>query len=239
VRVTRVVSRLRNNESKSLVRGRELMNRGDIGEKDGEFLRSRLAAIVESSDDAIISKSLDGTIVTWNEGATRMFGYAPEEVIGKSITILIPADRLDEEPAILAQLRAGQRVDHYQTVRVRKDGSFVDISLTISPVRNAAGEIVGASKIARDITLQKRAEEGLRVSNERFRLMADSAPVLIWMADHTKARNWFNKGWLDFTGRASHQEAGFGWTQNVHEDDLARCLQNYAEGFDTRRPFRS
>jgi PAS domain S-box-containing protein len=239
VRVTRVVSRLRNNESKSLVRGRELMNRGDIGEKDGEFLRSRLVAIVESSDDAIISKSLDGTIVTWNEGATRMFGYAPEEVIGKSITILIPADRLDEEPAILAQLRAGQRVDHYQTVRVRKDGSFVDISLTISPVRNAAGEIVGASKIARDITLQKRAEEGLRVSNERFRLMADSAPVLIWMADHTKARNWFNKGWLDFTGRASHQEAGFGWTQNVHEDDLARCLQNYAEGFDTRRPFRS
>ena len=102
-------------------------------------MRSRLAAIVASSDDAIISKNLDGIIVTWNEGATRIFGYSPEEVIGKSITILIPPDRLEEEPAILGALRAGERVDHYQTVRVRKDGILVDISLSISPVRNAAG----------------------------------------------------------------------------------------------------
>jgi PAS domain S-box-containing protein len=201
------------------------MNDAKAAERDAAELSNRLAAIVASSDDAIISKSLDGVIVTWNEGATRIFGWQPEEVIGRSITILIPADRLEEEPAILARIRAGQRVDHYQTVRVRKDGSFVDISLSISPVRNAAGEIVGASKIARDITQQKRAEQALRVSNERFRLMADSAPVLIWMADHTKARNWFNKSWLDFTGRTPDQEAGFGWTQNVHEDDLARCLQ--------------
>ena len=215
------------------------MNRAETAEKDAEELRGRLAAIVASSDDAIISKNLDGTIVTWNEGATRIFGYAPEEVIGKSITIVIPPDRLEEEPAILARLRAGQRVDHYQTVRVRKDGTLVDISLTISPVRNAAGDIVGASKIARDITQQKRAEESLRVSNERFRLMADSAPVLIWIADHTKARNWFNKGWLDFTGRSPEDQAGFGWTQSVHEDDLAQCLQVYGEGFDTRQPFRS
>ncbi|HKU90507.1 MAG TPA: PAS domain S-box protein [Steroidobacteraceae bacterium] len=215
------------------------MNGAKAAERDAAELSNRLAAIVASSDDAIISKSLDGVIVTWNEGATRIFGWQPEEVIGRSITILIPADRLEEEPAILARIRAGQRVDHYQTVRVRKDGSFVDISLSISPVRNAAGEIVGASKIARDITQQKRAEQALRVSNERFRLMADSAPVLIWMADHTKARNWFNKSWLDFTGRTPDQEAGFGWTQNVHEDDLARCLQAYAEGFDTREPFGS
>jgi PAS domain S-box-containing protein len=215
------------------------MNRAETAERDADELRGRLAAIVASSDDAIISKNLDGTIVTWNEGATRIFGYTPEEVIGKSITIVIPPDRLEEEPAILARLRAGQRVDHYQTVRVRKDGSLVDISLTISPVRNAAGEIIGASKIARDITQQKRAEESLRVSNERFRLMADSAPVLIWIADHTKARNWFNKGWLDFTGRSPEEQAGFGWTQVVHEDDLAQCLQAYGEGFDTRQPFRS
>ena len=143
--------------------------------RDAEELSSRLAAIVTSSDDAIISKSLDGIIVTWNEGATRIFGYEPDEVIGKPVTILIPPDRLQEEPAILAQLRKGQRVDHYQTIRVRKDGSLVDISLTISPVRDASGQIVGASKIARDISQQKRAEDALRVSNERFRLMADSA----------------------------------------------------------------
>ena len=215
------------------------MNKTDTAERDAEELRSRLAAIVASSDDAIISKNLEGIIVTWNEGATRIFGYTPEEVIGKSITILIPPDRISEEPAILARLRQGQRVDHFETVRVRKDGSLLDISLSVSPVRNAAGEVVGASKIARDISQQKRAEEALRVSNERFRLMADSAPVLIWIADHTKGRNWFNRRWLEFTGRSSEQEAGFGWTQNVHEDDLAGCLQAYAEGFDTRRSFRS
>ena len=215
------------------------MNRAGTAERDAEELRSRLAAIVASSDDAIISKNLEGIIVTWNEGATRIFGYTAEEVIGKSITILIPPERLDEEPAILARLRAGQRVDHFETVRVRKDGGFVDISLSVSPVHNSAGEIVGASKIARDITQQKRAEEALRTSNERFRLMADSAPVFIWIADHTKARNWFNRRWLEFTGRAAEQEAGFGWTQNVHEDDLAKCLQSYAEGFDTRKPFRT
>lgn len=213
------------------------MNDVATAARDAEELANRLAAIVASSDDAIISKSLDGIIVTWNEGATRIFGWHAEEVIGRSITILIPPDRLDEEPAILGRIRAGQRVDHYQTLRVRKDGTFVDISLSISPVRNAAGDIVGASKIARDITQQKRAEEALRVSNERFRLMADSAPVLIWMADQSKGRNWFNKSWLDFTGRTADQEAGFGWTQNVHEEDLARCLQVYAEGFDSRKPF--
>jgi PAS domain S-box-containing protein len=207
-------------------------------EKDAEELRSRLAAIVASSDDAIISKTLDGIIMTWNEGASRIFGYAPEEVIGKPVTILIPPDRLNEEPDILARLRRGERVDHFETLRVRKDGRLVDISLTISPVRNAAGDIIGASKIARDISEQKRAIETLRVTNERFRLMADSAPVLIWMADHAKCRTWFNRTWLEFTGRTFEQEHGFGWTKNVHEDDLARCLQAYAEGFATRKTFR-
>ncbi|HEU4590132.1 MAG TPA: PAS domain S-box protein, partial [Steroidobacteraceae bacterium] len=206
---------------------------------DTEELRGRLAAIVASSDDAIISKTLDGVIVTWNEGATRIFGHTAEEAIGKPITIVIPADRLDEEPRILERLRRGERIDHFQTVRVRKDGSLVDISLTISPIRNAAGEIIGASKIARDISEQKRAEEALRVSNQRFRLMANSAPVLIWLADISKSRTWFNRQWLEFTGRMLDEESGFGWTQNVHPDDLARCLQSYGEGFDTRQPFRA
>src|SRR5688572_12031467 len=101
---------------------------------DAEELRGRLAAIVASSDDAIISKTLEGVIVTWNEGATRIFGYTPAEAIGKPITLLIPPDRLDEEPKILERLRRGERVDHIQTVRVRKDGALVDISLTVSPI---------------------------------------------------------------------------------------------------------
>ena len=122
-------------------------------------MAQRLAAIVDSSDDAIISKDLNGNIASWNNGARRIFGYEAEEVIGKPVTILIPPDRLDEEPGILARIRAGERIDHYETVRQRKDGSLVDISLTVSPVRDDEGRIVGASKIARDITNRKRMEK--------------------------------------------------------------------------------
>jgi PAS domain S-box-containing protein len=205
---------------------------------DPEEVRNHLAAVVASSDDAIISKTLDGIIVTWNEGAQRIFGYAAEEVIGKSITILLPPDHLEEEPQILARLRRGERIDHYQTVRIRKDGSRLDISLTVSPVRNAKGDIVGASKIARDITPQKRAEDALRVSDNRFRIMADSAPVLIWMANTARTFTWFNKTWREFTGRPMDEELGFGWTQNVHADDLQSCLDTFTQSFEKRVPFR-
>jgi PAS domain S-box-containing protein len=116
-----------------------------------------LAAIVENSDDAILSKTLDGIITTWNRGASRLFGYSADEAIGKPVTIVIPEDRLHEEDAILERLRAGERIDHFETVRRRKNGELVEISLTVSPVRNADGQILGASKIARDITAQKRA----------------------------------------------------------------------------------
>ncbi|WP_244434328.1 PAS domain S-box protein [Agrobacterium tumefaciens] len=118
-----------------------------------------LAAIVESSDDAIISKSLQGIITTWNLSAERLFGYRADEVIGQPITILIPEDRLDEEPAILARINAGERVDHFETIRRRKDGTLIDISLTISPIRGTDGKIIGASKIARDISERKRAAD--------------------------------------------------------------------------------
>lgn len=131
--------------------------------KRAEQYAQRLAAIVQSSDDSIISKSLDGIIETWNQGAERIFGYKAEEVIGKPVTILIPPDRHDEEPEILARIRRGERVDHYETVRQRKDGSLVHISLTVSPIRRADGTIIGASKISRDITAQKQSEERLKL----------------------------------------------------------------------------
>ena len=120
-----------------------------------------LSALIESADDAIISKTLDGIITSWNQGAQRIFGYTAEEVIGKPITILIPPDHIDEEPAILARLRAGERIEHYETVRVTKDGRLVDISLTVSPIILPDGQIVGASKIARDITDQRQARKAL------------------------------------------------------------------------------
>jgi len=123
----------------------------------------RIASIVESSEDAIVSKDLNGIINSWNDGAERIFGYTAEEAIGKSITILIPPDRQDEEPGILERIRRGQRVEHYETVRMRKDGSRIDISLTVSPVKNADDKIIGASKIARDITKRKRSEAQITV----------------------------------------------------------------------------
>ena len=135
--------------------------------KQGEEYAQRLATIVEFSDDAIVSKDLNGVITSWNRGAERLFGYTAEEAIGKAITILIPPDRQDEEPEILERIRRGQQVDHYETIRRRKDGSLVDISLTASPVKNAQGKIIGASKIARDITERRQAEELAARERER------------------------------------------------------------------------
>ena len=131
------------------------------------------AAMVESSQDAILSKDLDGVITSWNRGAQRLFGYAAEEVVGRSVTIFIPSDRENEEPMILQRIRRGERIEHYETVRRRKDGSLVDISLTVSPIRDPAGKVIGASKIARDITERRRAQEQrellLREMNHRIK----------------------------------------------------------------------
>jgi PAS domain S-box-containing protein len=122
-----------------------------------------LASIVEFSDDAIVSKNLDGIITSWNKGAERTFGYIAEEAIGKPITLLIPPERLHEEDVILERIRRGDRIDHYETIRRGKDGNLIDMSLTISPLRDANGIVVGASKIARDITEHKRSEAQISV----------------------------------------------------------------------------
>jgi PAS domain S-box-containing protein len=127
--------------------------------KEAQEVAARLAAIVTSSDDAIISKTLAGVITSWNAGATRIFGYEPEEIIGQHITRIIPPELRGEEDGIISRLRAGERIDHYETVRMAKDGRRLDISLTVSPLRNEAGEIVGASKVARDITEKKQAQK--------------------------------------------------------------------------------
>lgn len=149
----------------------------DITERRAaEVTNNLLAAIVESSDDAIISKDLNGIINSWNKGAQRIFGYTAAEAIGKPATLLIPDDRIDEEPAILESLRKGARVDHYETVRRRKDGSLLNISLTVSPIKDQTGRIVGGSKIARDITDKKRGEE--RISFQAHLLGAVEQAVI-------------------------------------------------------------
>src|SRR5947209_6377941 len=118
-----------------------------------------LAAIIESSDDAIISKNLNGVITSWNKGAERIFGYTAAEALGNPVSMLAPSERVNEMPDILSKIRQGLRVEHYETKRRRKDGQVIDVSLTVSPIRSASGQIVGASKIARDITDRKRAEQ--------------------------------------------------------------------------------
>ena len=123
------------------------------------LLPTTIERLSSSSDDAILSKNLDGLILSWNRGAERLFGFTAEEAIGRPVTIIIPLDRQDEEPSILDKIYRGERIEHFETVRQRKDGSLVDISLTISPIRDARSKIVGASKIARDISEVKKARE--------------------------------------------------------------------------------
>ena len=142
-----------------------------------------LSALIESAEDAIISKTLDGIITSWNEGARRIFGYAADEVIGKPVTILIPESHSDEEPSILARLRAGQRIEHYETVRVTKDGRLIDISLTVSPIKGPKGQIIGASKIARDITGQRQARKALDEAAERLKLALSASRLGDWSWD--------------------------------------------------------
>ena len=147
----------------------------DITErKETEQPTRLLAAIVDSSEDAIVSKTLDGVITSWNQGAERLFGHSAEEAIGKNIKLIIPAERHQEEDEILERLRRGERIEHFETVRMRKDGTRLDVSLSISPVRDAAGRVVGASKVARDITEAKRGQEALRQSEDRFRRLAET-----------------------------------------------------------------
>ena len=137
-------------------------------ERAGEQARRQLASIVESSDDAIISQDLDGVIVTWNPGAQHLFGYAAEEMVGKPMTILIPAELQDEEPKILARIRRGERIEHYEAIRRCKDGRLVDVSLTVSPMKDEHGRIVGVSKTARDITAHIKIEAELRTLSEKL-----------------------------------------------------------------------
>ena len=210
----------------------------DITElKQAQETRLRHAAIVESSDDAIISEDLQGIILSWNAGACRIFGFSEAEAIGQPISILIPPELRDDQNKMRQLLRTGECIQHLETIRVTKEGKKIDVSLTISPVQDSSGRVAGFSKIARDISDRKRAEQTLRESEERFRLVANQAPVFIWMSGTNKLRNFCNQCWLDFTGRTMEQELGEGWAAGVHPEDMLLCLQTYSAAFDARVDF--
>jgi PAS domain S-box-containing protein len=197
----------------------------------------RHTAIVESSDDAIISITLGGIIMSWNTGAQRLFGFSDAEAVGQPITLLVPDGWRDEANKILSRVRYGEHIKHYETVHIAKDGKKVDVSLTVSPIMNSKGVVVGVSKIARDITDRKRAERTLREGEERFRLVANTAPVLLWMSGPDKLCTFFNQCWLDFTGRPLEQELGNGWASGVYPEDLEHCLAIYSGAFEARAEF--
>jgi PAS domain S-box-containing protein len=202
-----------------------------------EEVRARLAAIVESSQDAILSKTLDGVIRTWNAGAERLFGYTAEEAVGRPITLIIPQERLDEERDILARIARGERIEHYETVRVAKDGRSVEISLTVSPLRDAEGRIIGASKVARDVTERKQAEQALGASEQRFRTLTTHAPVGIFLTDREGGCLLVNERWCKMAGLSSEEAHGQSWARALHPEDRERVFYEWYAAARARRPF--
>ena len=178
-----------------------------------------LAAIIQNSDDAIISKTLGGIITTWNDGAKKLFGYTATEIIGHHISTLIPPDRYDEERRIVEQLSNGKAIEHFETKRMKKNGELFDISLTISPIKDSNGNIIGASKIARDITEQKLAEEKLKRSENELNELANAVPALVWIADPDGNVIYYNKRIYEFAGAAKQDNGRWLWEKLLHPDD--------------------
>jgi PAS domain S-box-containing protein len=210
-----------------------------IERMQAEEARARLASIVESSDDAIISKDLSGIITSWNRGAEKIFGYTAVEAIGKPITMLIPSHLADEERQILERLGRGEMIDHFETTRQRKDGTAIDISLSISPIRDEAGNITGMSKIARDITERKRAEQALRQSEERYRSLTGILTSIVWTTDTEGAFVAPQPEWEAFTGQTWEEHKGWGWTNAFHPDDRERVQDLWRQALATRSRYES
>jgi PAS domain S-box-containing protein len=186
-----------------------------------------LTALVGSSDDAIVGKSLEGIVRSWNQAAERLFGYTAQEMIGRSISAVIPNELMAEETLFLERIRNGERIEHFETTRRAKSGELLFVSLTISPVIDAQGRIVGASKIARDLTERRRVERALRASETSFRTLADSIAQLAWMADAGGSLFWYNARWLEYTGLSLEELSAAGWSATHHPDHLAQVTEKF------------
>jgi len=215
-----------------------------VGAQIGQFIerrrvdeaRERLAAIVESSDDPIIGKTLDGIITSWNPAAERTFGFSAAEAVGQHVTLIIPADRHAEEQDVLRRLAEGQKIDHFATERQTRDGRRLAVSLTVSPIRNADGAPVGAATIVRDISGERRAQAALAESERRFRLIADSTPVLMWV-NGVDGCEFVNRAYLEFFGAREEEIVGFGWAEYLHPDDRDAYIGAYRAAMAERGPF--
>jgi two-component system sensor histidine kinase VicK len=212
-----------------------------------------LAAIVESSDDAIISKTLDGIVTTWNSAAQRLYGYTPEEAVGREVSLIIPRDRPGELPSIMQRLRNGERIDHFETVRVRKDGTQVDVSVSISPILDDEGRIIGAASIGRDITekrrsererqaLQQQAEDELAARTEseaRFRAVWEATSEALALSDANGTVLDVNPAYCELYGRSADEFIGKSFAVIFGADDQVTAATLYEAIFNAAEPPRS
>lgn len=191
------------------------------------------AALVESSDDGIVAKDLDGNILSWNPAAAALFGYSAEEMVGSSIRKLLPPDRHDEEDEILARIRAGEKVGQFFTKRLHKDGRLIDVSVAVSPMRNAKGEIIGASKNVRDASGYAAARRQLEESEARFRTLADNISQFAWVMQADGTFVWFNKRFEEFTGLTLEDVADNGRYLIVHPDHVDRVHAKFRHAIES------
>ena len=187
------------------------------------------AAIIQSSDDAIVAKDLDSIVLSWNPAAERLFGWTDSEMIGQSIRRLLPEDRQDEEEAILARIRTGEKIGLSMTTRLHRDGHLVPVAVTISPVRDPAGNIVGATMIARDAAERATMERKLLESEERFRMLAENIAQLAWIAEADGHIFWYNQRWYDYTGTDLATMEGWGWKAVHHPDHVDRVETKFRQ----------
>ncbi len=195
------------------------VSRSERKRRVGQETLNRLASIVECSSDAIIGKTIDGIVTSWNPGAEAIYGYSAQEIVGHPVSIVIPPDRRDEYETILEKIRHGQRISQYETERLRKDGQIVSVSLSVSPVKDKAGNLVGVSTITRDITERKRTEAALQESEARFRSLSDLVPQFVWMCTPEGLNVYFNQRWVEYTGLSLEESYGRGWNTPFHPDD--------------------
>lgn len=190
-------------------------------------LRDFYSALVQSSDDAIVAQDVNGIVLGWNRAAERLFGWSAEEMIGGSIRRLLPPEVATQEDDILARIRAGEQVGQYFTKRLHRSGHLLDVSITISSVRDATGTIMGAAKIARDAGPFQERDRRMRESERRFRMMADNISQLAWIARGDGHIFWYNQRWFDYTGTTAEEMEGWGWKKVQHPDHLGRVIERW------------
>jgi PAS domain S-box-containing protein len=210
----------------------------DITEwKETEMAAALLAAVVESSADAVISMTLAGTVMSWNAAAEKLYGYAASEAIGRSIELVVPIEHRAAEQRIRDKLAQGERIEHYESVRCRKDGRSVDVSIALSPIRDKNNALIGFSKIARDVSARKQTEHALRRSEEQFRLLAETAPCFVWTAAAEGHVQYANRQWVDYTGVEPSHSTSEWLPLVVHSDDVLRAATAWSRALQTGEPY--